>query len=91
MEEPTVDLFMVETPLQLEKLLRVDALSGINLMLEGANCLPGTRTLIVNIIRATRGDVSYSQVMLLDPQSQPGSRAQRMFCSPKPQMRSSLC
>ena len=75
-EECSDDLFLVEVPLEPEKLPRIDALSGINLPLEAANCQPGTRMLIVNIVRASKGDISWTQLMLLDPPDPP-----RITCS----------
>ena len=76
MEDPTVDLFLVEAPLEPKKLLRVSSLSEVNLVLEKANCLPAARTLITNVVRAVRGDVSSVQIMLLEPQ-----RPARVSCA----------
>ena len=66
-EDPPVDFFLVEAPLEPEKLLRVSSLSEVNLVLEKAKCLPAARTLITNVVTVVRGDVTGVQIMLLDP------------------------
>ena len=69
MEDPVVDLFQVEAPLETKNLLRVSSLSEVNLELEKAKCLPAPRTLITNIVTVVKGNIMGVQVMLLDPQS----------------------
>ncbi len=69
MEDPVVDLFQVEVPLEPKNLLKVSSLANVSLELEKAKCLPAPRTLITNIVTSVKGVVRGVQLMLLDPQS----------------------
>ena len=65
------DLFTVEIPFDPSKLVRAESLSSVLPALKAVNCQPGPRTLVINTVKITRGEVSHAQILILDAAEPP--------------------
>ena len=65
------NLFSVEIPFDPSKLVRAEDLSSVLPALKAVNCQPGPRTLVINTVKITRGEVSHAQILILDAAEPP--------------------
>ena len=65
------DLWQIECPLEPSRMVRAADLSSVLPALEKVNCEPNLRTLVVNAVRITKGEVNYAQVIVLDAKDPP--------------------
>ena len=64
-------VFDIEEPLEPAKMVRAADLSSVLAALEKVNCQPGPRTLVVNAVRVSKGNVDHAQVIVLDSAEPP--------------------
>ena len=64
-------VFDIEEPLEPAKMVRAADLSSVLPALEKVNCQPGPRTLVVNAVRVSKGNVDHAQVIVLDSAEPP--------------------
>ena len=65
------DLWQIECPLEPSRMVRASDLSSVIPALEKVKCDPNLRTLVVNAVRITKGEVNYAQVIVLDSKDPP--------------------
>ena len=64
--EATLDYWQVEIPLDPSRMVRAADLSSVLAALEKVKCQPGPRTLVVNAVKISKGEVDHAQVIVLD-------------------------
>ena len=64
--EVALDYWQEETSLDPSKMVRAADLSSVLSALEKVKCQPGQRTLVVNAVKISRGEVNHAQVIVLD-------------------------
>ena len=65
------DLWQIECPLDPAKMVRAADLSSVIPALAKVKCDPNLRTLVVNAVRITKGQVDYAQIIVLDAKDPP--------------------
>ena len=70
-DEGSTAVFDVEEPLEPAKMVRAADLSSVLPALEKVHCQPGPRTLVVNAVRISKGNVDHAQVIVLDSAEPP--------------------
>ena len=70
-DEGSVTVFDVEEPLDPSKMVRAADLSSVLPALEKVSCQPGPRTLVVNAVKVSKGNVDHAQVIVLDAAEPP--------------------
>ena len=70
-DEGSVTVFDVEEPLDPSKMVRAADLSSVLPALETVSCQPGPRTLVVNAVKVSKGNVDHAQVIVLDAAEPP--------------------
>ena len=64
--EASLDFWQIEIPLDPARMVRAADLSSVLPALEKVKCQPGQRTLVVNAVKISKGEVNYAQVIVLD-------------------------
>ena len=64
--EAALDYWQEEIPLDPSRMVRAADLSSVLAALEKVKCQPGQRTLVVNAVKISRGEVNHAQVIVLD-------------------------
>ena len=70
-DEGSLTVFDLEVPLEPSKMVRAADLSSVLPALEKVSCQPGPRTLVVNAVRISKGNVDHAQVIVLDAAEPP--------------------
>ena len=65
-DEGSFTVFDVEEPLEPSKMVRAADLSSVLPALEKVSCQPGPRTLVVNAVKISKGNVDHAQIIVLD-------------------------
>ena len=60
------NLWQVEVPLDPSRMVRAEDLSSVLPALKKVNCQPGQRTLVVNAVKISKGEVNHAQDIVLD-------------------------
>ena len=64
--EATLDYWQEEIPLDPSKMVRAADQSSVLAALEKVRCQPGPRTLVVNAVKISKGEVNHAQVIVMD-------------------------
>lgn len=65
------NLFYVEVPLEPSRMVHAADLSSVLPALKKVSCQPGPRTLVVNAVKISKGEVNHAQVIVLDAMEPP--------------------
>ena len=60
------NIWQIEAPLDPSKMVRAEDLSSVIPALKRENCQPGPRTLVVNGVKISKGEVDHVQMIVLD-------------------------